>query len=80
MAYLGRYKDALDAYKEGLKLDPENQSIQSGIADVENLMKGIGFIFFIWLARYSIIQIIRPTRKERAESVCETWSARKTEG
>ena len=40
LAYLGRHKEALDAYNEGLKLDPDNSTLKSGIADVENLMRG----------------------------------------
>lgn len=38
LAYLKRYEDALNAYREGLKLDPNNQQLKEGIKEVQSQM------------------------------------------
>ncbi|XP_015929226.1 stress-induced-phosphoprotein 1 [Parasteatoda tepidariorum] len=44
LAYLKRYEDALQAYMDGLKFDPNNQQLKDGIKDVKTQMnQGAGF-------------------------------------
>ncbi|XP_054712606.1 stress-induced-phosphoprotein 1-like isoform X2 [Uloborus diversus] len=38
LAYLKRYDDALNAYKEGLKFDPNNEQLKEGIKEVQSQM------------------------------------------
>ncbi|XP_035212131.1 stress-induced-phosphoprotein 1-like [Stegodyphus dumicola] len=40
LAYLKRYDDALNAYKEGLKYDPNNLQLKEGIKEVQSQMSG----------------------------------------
>lgn len=38
LAYLKRHEDALNAYKEGLQYDPENQQLKDGVKEVQAQM------------------------------------------
>jgi len=40
LSYLKRYTDALTAYKEGLKHDPNNQQLKEGIEEIESRSMG----------------------------------------
>lgn len=35
LAYLGRYAESIQAYQKGLRLDPNNEQLKSGLADVK---------------------------------------------
>lgn len=39
LAYLGRYEEAIAAYEEGLKLEPNNEQLASGLAEVKKQSK-----------------------------------------
>ena len=40
---LGRFQEAVDSYKEGLKLDPSNAQLKKGLEDAESqLDEGLG--------------------------------------
>jgi stress-induced-phosphoprotein 1 len=36
----GEYQEAIDAYKQGLKIDNSNASLQSGLKDAEQALAG----------------------------------------
>lgn len=38
LAYLKRYEDALNAYKEGLNFDPNNPQLKEGVREVQSQM------------------------------------------
>lgn len=38
LAYLGRYKESIAVYEEGLKLDPNNKQLQDGLSEVRSQM------------------------------------------
>jgi len=45
LAYLDRHEEAEECYKEGLKVDPENQALKDGLAEVQKKKKGAFNLF-----------------------------------
>lgn len=39
LVYLGKHKEAEDCYKEGLKVDPSNQALKDGLAEVQKKLQ-----------------------------------------
>ena len=40
LGFLERYEDAVSAYKEGLKLEPDNEQLKVGLEDVKDRLVG----------------------------------------
>ncbi|CAK1600586.1 unnamed protein product [Parnassius mnemosyne] len=51
LAYLGRYEEAIAAYEKGLELDPGNQQLASGLAEVKKQMENSKLNAEKWFAK-----------------------------
>lgn len=50
LAYLGRYDESVDAYEEGLKLDPNNAQINESLKEVnDRLTRGKYILIFLYI-------------------------------
>lgn len=57
LAYLKRYEDALNAYKEGLQLDPNNAQLKDGVREVQAQMAQGKMLYSVLCTKKSIHKI-----------------------